>query len=243
MAQNIDFLAIDCGNTAIKIGLFKNGSLCDIMRFDSEELDKLDAFSEMYTLSSKALVSVSNATITERILKLFPGIFLLDSQCKVPFLVTYETPLTLGLDRLCNAAALTSKKCEGYKVSIDIGTCLKVDVLDRDNNFLGGSIGPGIRLRYQSLNDYTANLPLIKEQGRLPLIGKNTASSIQSGVINGIQAEIDGWIKKYEAQYHDLTFFVTGGDALCFDFAGKNNIFVDENLTLKGLEIIYSLNA
>jgi type III pantothenate kinase len=189
------------------------------------------------------MVSVASSNLTERMLELFPGIFNMESQCKIPFLVSYETPHTLGLDRLCNAAALASKLDLGYKVGIDIGTCIKFDVLDQNNNYLGGSIAPGIRLRYKSLNDYTANLPLLDEKGHLPLIGKNTTSSIQSGVINGIQAEIDGLIAKYEAEYHGLTFFVTGGDALCFDFAGKNNIFVDENLTLKGLEIIYSLNA
>jgi type III pantothenate kinase len=243
MARNIDFLAIDCGNTAIKIGLFGNGVLTEVLRFGSEQFDELQVFAEKYALTSKAMVSVASSNLTERMLELFPGIFNMESQCKIPFLVSYETPHTLGLDRLCNAAALASKLELGYKVGIDIGTCIKFDVLDQNNNYLGGSIAPGIRLRYKSLNDYTANLPLLDEHGNLPLIGKNTVSSIQSGVVNGIQAEIDGLIAKYEAEYHGLTFFVTGGDALCFDFAGKNNIFVDENLTLKGLEIIYSLNA
>jgi type III pantothenate kinase len=243
MARNIDFLAIDCGNTSIKIGLFENGMLTKVLRFDPEQLEDVKAIATAYITSSKAMVSVASFDLTEKLLEIFPETYNVGSQSKVPFTVAYETPHTLGSDRICNAAALASMSCVGYKVSIDIGTCIKFDVLDDKNNYLGGSIAPGIRLRYKSLNDYTANLPLLYEQGHLPLIGKNTTSSIQSGVINGIQAEIDGMIVKYEAEYQGLTFFVTGGDALCFDFAGKNNIFVDENLTLKGLEIIYSLNA
>ncbi len=243
MAQNVQFLAIDCGNTLIKIGLFLDGAISEVFRFLPNEIDEIKKLVELYPLASSAMVSVAKPEITSRILETFPKTLTVSCASVVPFNMCYETPGSLGLDRLCNAAALSKKPTNGYKVAIDIGTCVKFDVLDNQNNYLGGSISPGIALRYKSLNDYTANLPLLEAKDTLPLIGKNTISCMQSGVINGIQAEIDQFIAKYEKGYHGLTFFVTGGDANSFDFAGKNNIFVDENLTLKGLEIIYSLNV
>jgi type III pantothenate kinase len=90
---------------------------------------------------------------------------------------------------------------------------------------------------------FTGKLPLVKEKSKISIIGNSTIESLQSGVMNGIQAEIELFIKKYEANFDDLTFFVTGGDAEYFDFPLKNNIFVDQNLTLQGLYKIYELNA
>jgi type III pantothenate kinase len=243
MQQNVPFLAIDCGNTQIKIGVFLNGEIVKLLRLHPEEIDVAKRLAEDYPIAAAAMVSVAKKEINSKIQEIFPEILTISSSSALPYKMRYETPYSLGLDRMCNAAALYSKSFKGYKVAIDIGTCVKFDVLDDQNNYLGGSISPGIGLRYRSLNDYTAQLPLLNEKGKLPLIGKNSIACMQSGVINGLKAEIDQFIAKFEQEYHDLTFFVTGGDANSFDFAGKNNIFVDENLTLKGLEIIYSLNA
>lgn len=243
MGQKHQFLAIDCGNTSIKIGVFSNGELIEILRLSPEEIDAAKKLKELYPNAASAMVSVAKDEITSQILELFPKTLIISRTSKIPFNMRYETPDTLGLDRVCNAAALSSKSFEGYKVAIDIGTCVKFDVLDNQNNYLGGSISPGIGLRYKALNDYTALLPLLDMRNTTSLIGRNTIACMQSGVMNGIQAEINLFIARFEQEYHDLTFFVTGGDANSFDFAGKNNIFVDENLTLKGLEIIYSLNA
>ena len=93
------------------------------------------------------------------------------------------------------------------------------------------------------MNDYTANLPLLDTKDSCELIGKSTHESIHSGVMNGIKAEIDQLIERYREENKDLTFFVTGGDAQFFDFGGKNDIFVNENLTLIGLYQIYLFNA
>ena len=108
---------------------------------------------------------------------------------------------------------------------------------------MGGSIAPGIDLRYKSLNDYTGKLPLISNKLNTQLVGNDTKSSIHSGVINGINAEINGLIEMYSEQFSGLTFFMTGGDARYFDIDSKNDIFADENLTLIGLYEIYQQNA
>ena len=93
------------------------------------------------------------------------------------------------------------------------------------------------------MNDYTANLPLLDSKEATTLIGKSTHESIHSGVMNGVKAEIDQIIERYRQEIGGLTFFVTGGDAQFFDFGGKNDIFVNENLTLIGLYQIYLFNA
>ena len=130
-----------------------------------------------------------------------------------------------------------------FGVSIDIGTCIKFDLISKNDGYLGGSIAPGINLRYRSLNDYTGKLPLLFNKSATQLVGNDTNSSIQSGVLNGMNAEINGLIKMYTEQYSDLTFFMTGGDARYFDLDSKNDIFADENLTLIGLFEIYKHNG
>jgi type III pantothenate kinase len=130
-----------------------------------------------------------------------------------------------------------------YAVSIDVGTCIKFDLVSCEEGYLGGSISPGIRLRYQSLNDYTGKLPLLSNKTSVDIVGTDTELSMQSGVINGIKAEINGVMDQYRSQYSSLTFFMTGGDAKYFDIHTKNDIFADENLTLSGLYEIYKYNA
>jgi type III pantothenate kinase len=143
------------------------------------------------------------------------------------------------MDRLCNSVAIHSIKKTKNAVSIDLGTCIKFDLVEGDQ-YIGGSISPGIDLRYKSLHDYTAKLPLIDEHEQASFIGTNTVTSMAAGVIQGIEAEIIGMMDKYRLTFgSDLTFFMTGGDADCFDFEGKNDIFADPNLTLKGVYQIY----
>ena len=151
--------------------------------------------------------------------------------------------LTLGIDRMCNVQAMSELRENENRVCIDIGTCVKYDFLNFRNEYLGGSITPGINLRYKALNDYTDKLPLCDSHETHFLIGNDTRKSIESGVLNGIRFEILGMIDKYEKEFGRVSVFLTGGDSRYFDFTQKNNIFADENLTLKGIHSVYNLNA
>ena len=126
---------------------------------------------------------------------------------------------------------------------MDFGTCIKFDFINKKNEYLGGSIAPGLKMRFRSLSQQTANLPLIQPGDLVKLIGQTTSESIQSGVQNGIIREVIGMIEQYEQQFPDLKVYFTGGDLQNFDFPQKNNIFVDENLTIIGISEIYKLNA
>lgn len=235
-------LVVDAGNTNIKLGHFENEQLVRVQRFDHNELDALKITIADSTATGLAISSVIATEISEQLLKLKEGLIISPST-PIPISNTYETPETLGMDRLCNAVAVASKMETDHGVSIDIGTCIKFDIVSKTEGYLGGSIAPGIDLRYKSLNDYTENLPLLSNKSNTSIVGKDTKTSMQSGVINGMRAEIEGLVSYYESQFQSLTFFVTGGDANFFDIQGKNNIFAVENLTLNGLFEIYKHNA
>lgn len=241
MKNNV--IIADAGNTTLKLAVFDQDSPKIVHRIDYQQLQQwFDLHAELADHTC-VLSTVTDAQLENNLRSFFKTVIKIDSSAKIPFNNNYQTPETLGVDRLCNAAAISTLAKGKNAVAIDIGTCLKFDVVDKNGNYLGGSISPGILLRYKALNDYTANLPLLNLTAKTPLIGSSTKESIHSGVINGLKAEIDGFMRQYEIELGDLTFFMTGGDAAHFDFEGKNNIFADENLTLKGLYYIYKANV
>lgn len=238
-----NLIIADAGNTAIKLALFHNDMLETVHRISYPQLDQWLLNNKDLSILTCVLSSVTDPSLDEKLRNFFSELIIIDDASIVPFKNEYHSPTTLGIDRICNAAAISMLAKGKNTVSIDIGTCLKFDFVDSNGHYLGGSISPGIKLRYKALNDYTANLPLLDPIDQTDLIGITTNGSIHSGVINGIQAEIEGIIRRYEIEHIDLTFFVTGGDAGNFDFDGKNNIFADGNLTLKGLYYIYKANV
>ena len=239
--EAMNTIVIDAGNTLIKVGKFVSDQLLEKVNFTFQELDKLAEFAK--DAQNVALASVRSDADNEQIRSLIPQLILIDDSAKLPFQNNYGTKKTLGVDRACNAAYV-SKYCKTeIGICVDIGTCIKFDVVHKKDGYLGGSISPGINLRYKSLNDYTGKLPLISNKTKLDIVGTNTETSLQSGVINGMSAEINGLMDQYRAQYDSLTFFMTGGDAKYFDIHSKNDIFADENLTLKGLYEILLQNA
>ena len=126
---------------------------------------------------------------------------------------------------------------------IDCGTCITYDFINKQGQHKGGSISPGLQMRYNALNYYTKNLPLISERKHAPLIGDTTKNSIISGVINGITEELNGIICRYRKDYNQLKVLITGGDMDSFVKSIKNDIFADPSLLAKGLNYILEYNA
>jgi type III pantothenate kinase len=243
MTEDKRVLVLDAGNTTLKLGLFSDGILVKTFRVAYSDEKALEDLFNLYRDTQIVLSSVISKQETEKIADRFRNCFIVDQQTPLPIQLKYKTPGTLGIDRICNAVAVSAGASGRKGVAIDIGTCIKFDLIDEKKVYQGGSISPGIHLRYRSLNDHTANLPLLELTTSAGLTGKSTTESIHSGVMNGMKAEIEGLIQRYSDEYGDLTFFVTGGDTAFFDLEGKNNIFADENLTLKGLYLIYQFNA
>lgn len=240
--QNTTVFIIDAGNSNVKVARFESDELTDLKRFPSEDLTEVKAY-----LSQKegnfALSSVLSKEKTQDLLSVDQDIILLKTDTPISMKVSYGTTNTLGMDRLCNAVYAYAHTPTEYAVVVDIGTCIKFDIIHQTDGYIGGSISPGIDLRYKALNDYTGNLPLLSNKTATTLVGTSTHLSIQSGVLNGMAAEINGMMDGYRERFSSLTFFMTGGDAQHFDIRSKNDIFADENLTLVGLHEIYQQNA
>lgn len=236
-------IALDIGNTRMKLGVFENRQLSEIHRVPLGEIDSFLSNFDQSNVKDVVISSVVSEEQLAMIKQFWKNPIIIDHRSKLPFENIYKTPETLGIDRICNATYAYIHSSTDCAVVIDLGTCIKFDIVDKEKGYLGGSISPGIQLRYKALNEFTGNLPLLNNTSSLPVIGNSTRTSMQSGVINGIRLEIEGFITDYANNFPDLTFFVTGGDLEHFDLASKNDIFADENLTLKGLYEIYRYNA
>ncbi|MGB3776659.1 MAG: type III pantothenate kinase, partial [Leeuwenhoekiella sp.] len=167
----------------------------------------------------------------------------LDHRVKVPFKNLYETPTTLGVDRVALMAAAVKNHPGQNVLVIDTGTCVTYDFKNKKEEYLGGSISPGLSMRFKALHQFTANLPLLTSQKSVKTIGKNTSEAIQSGVIYGISHEINGVINSYIEDYPDIEVILTGGDALFLSKTLKNGIFAHQNFLLEGLDYIMVFNT
>jgi type III pantothenate kinase len=170
----------------------------------------------------------------------------LSSGTKLPFSNKYATPETLGNDRLSAVAGAHAEYPGRNVLVIDAGTCIKYDFITEDGEYLGGSISPGIQMRYNALHTFTQKLPSLSPLAIQPaLIGDSTIGSIHSGVINGVMAEMQGIIQSYAGRFKNICVILSGGDIEIIKpvFSGKNNIFADPLLVLKGLNFILEHNV
>ncbi|MBI2257277.1 MAG: type III pantothenate kinase [Flavobacteriia bacterium] len=234
------FLVIDAGNTAIKTALFKNLILIEQKRF--ENLPDLFNYTTHCTYQKAILSSVLNEEESQQIIKAIPNLISVN-ECTIPLDINYQSKESLGNDRLANAVYAANQSKNNNVLVIDIGTCIKFDMVLKNGQYIGGSISPGIDLRYKSMHYFTGKLPELSLKEKIGLIGNNTKDCMHSGVINGIMGEIQYFIAYYEQQFPDLTIFVTGGDQIYFDISSKKTIFALENLTLYGLNLILQANV
>lgn len=165
-----------------------------------------------------------------------------DVETSVPIQNRYETPETLGLDRLAAAVGAHEMFPDAHVLVIDAGTAITIDLI-MEGAFIGGSISPGMHLRFESLHRQTKRLPLLKHTADYNYPGRNTHDAVVSGVIQGIVNEIDGTIFSYRKKYSALKVVLTGGDAYIFAEKIKNSIFAEPNLLAKGLNRILIYNV
>lgn len=237
-------LIIDWGNTRVKVAVFVDGELIKHATEEFVSPEWLLKFKPDLSTSKVLLCSVSSrSSEAERFLSQQTEHFIkLSHQTPLPLNIQYATPETLGYDRLANAIAAGKRSDSEYALAIDVGTCIKYDLVHREKGYLGGAISPGLQMRYRALHRDTSALPRLNSESSANLVGTSTAGSIHSGVFNGMLAEIDGIIQRYQNDYKSLTLFLTGGDAQLFEKALKNHIFANSFLTLFGLNDILEFN-
>jgi len=240
-------LAVDIGNTAIKLAVVDDVTVYDLMRTTPDAfISNIQSICSNYPdLRNACVCQVGNIDIKlldglERLLK----VTYINENSKLPFTNKYQSSTTLGHDRMALVAGAIADGSNGKNtLIIDAGTCVTYDFIDDSNNYLGGAISPGLRLRFESLHNFTKNLPLLKPENKVKFLGNNTKASIQSGVVKGLTFEIKGMIKKYEKNYKDLNVIITGGDADLLIKQLKNRFFATPFLMLHGIHNIYKINS
>ena len=233
-------LVLDLGNTATKYGLFEAGQLAEKgVLADPAELSNLlarrpakQAIVASVTADSDAWLAVLRQNRVGQVRVFEPG------QTAIPIQNAYVTPHTLGADRLAAAVAAAYLRPGQDTLIIDAGTALKCDLVTAENTFVGGSIGPGLRMRLHALHSFTGRLPLLELPAPgedVQLTGTSTASAMLSGVLNGAVLEAQGFLAAYERRYPGLGVLLTGGDAPYFAARLRGRIFVVPELVLLGL--------
>ena len=238
-------LCIDWGNTRVKTALFEADKIVREDNFTEEEaLTCIMELAEHNRPEAAILCSVAQhppelkALLQER-----TELVILNNHTLLPIMNAYHSPDTLGPDRLALAAG-ANHLYPGYSnLVISAGTAITYNFIHQNRTFRGGSISPGLDMRFKALHEYTDKLPLVSERGELLLLGYDTETSIRGGVILGILSEMDGMINLYREQYPDLNVVLTGGNAPVFAGKLKNRIFADAQLLLKGRNTILRHNV
>lgn len=236
-------LCLDYGNTRLKYVIFHDHLLHAQGVVEDASAAAVSPLLDKYAPEKCILSSVvDHAPELETLLEARTRFHKLSHLTKLPFTVPVGKPETVGADRLALCAAAVTFFPGKHNLVVGLGTAITFNFITQDNQFLGGSISPGMEMRFRSLHEYTAKLPLVKKDWVFPLIGYDTRTNILSGVILGMAAEIDGIINSYAAKYGNFNVVLTGGDSTYFARHLKNRIFADPDFLYKGLYALSETN-
>ena len=237
-------LIIDIGNTVAKIAVFKDKDIVEILYDSNQTLECLSDICAKYAVEKAIVATVID--LNERVLaqlKSLPvSLLWLNEKTLLPVENLYETPETLGYDRMAAVVSAHEQFPDRNILVIDAGTCITYEFIDSEGQYHGGNISPGLQMRFKALHQFTGRLPLVDPQGRSLDLGKDTETAIRAGVKKGIEYEISGYITAMKHKYPELLVFLTGGDDFSFDTNVKSVIFADRFLVLKGLNRILNYN-
>ena len=240
-------LILDLGNTFGKIAVCDQNQVVETATYEKIRSKEIRYFHTRYPgLKGVIIASVVNYSreIIDYLRSQYTTCIELDHCTPIPLENLYLTPDTLGYDRIAAAVGAYTIYPDVNVLVIDAGTAITYDIVTAKGEFLGGNISQGLEIRFKSLNKYTNRLPLLERpEKKPPLLGSSTREAIQSGIVNGLLFEMDGFIEAISKEYPKLQVVLTGGDAKYFVGKLKNSIFVDPNLNLIGLNRILEHNA
>jgi type III pantothenate kinase len=236
-------ICFDFGNTRLKAAVFEDAEIKDTIVLDNDSVETIHQLLNTYHPQKSILSSVINHNKEIEVLLAQKTKFhLLDHLTKLSFTTPVGKPETIGADRLALCAAAVRFYPASHNLVIGLGTCITYNFINKYHEFLGGGISPGLTMRMKSLNQYTAKLPIVKPDSNLPLIGYDTNSNIQSGVILGMVYELQGFIDEYSRKFDNFNVLLTGGDIVHLAPHLKSKIFADSELIFKGLYAISEVN-
>ena len=238
-------ICIDVGNTLVKVALMEDGTMLSFASFSHEEVGELLHYVRSLPQADACILS-SVSKVVRGLVDVFQQKALyfmeLTADTPVPVRNLYQTPETLGKDRLAAVVGAYSLFPDRDILVFDAGTALTIDFVDREGNYHGGNISPGLNMRFRALHDYTQKLPLQSQTDDYETIGVSTASAITSGVQNGIIFEMNYYIDHFVKKFPQLVTILTGGDVNFFENKFEKRIFAESNLVLIGLEKIVLFN-
>ncbi len=236
-------ICFDFGNTRLKYAVFRDRNFQEEAVLENTDTDTLQQVLERFRPDKSILSSVINhPPELDELLARHTQFHKLGHTSKLPLTTPVGKPETIGADRLALVAAAVDLFPKQHNLAIGLGTCITYNFINRNHEFLGGSISPGMQMRFRAMHEQTALLPLIKPESDFPLVGYDTKTNLLSGVILGMAKEIDGIIDAYSLKYSNFNVLLTGGDMGFFVPHLKNKIFADPNLIFKGLYAISAFN-
>lgn len=238
-------LCIDRGNSSTKVGIFNQNQLIETLIFDDFELNQIELLFEKFPIRNCILSSVveDNKDLIQNVIRNSESYIELSYKTSLPIINLYETPETLGKDRIAAVVGASFLKKDTDLLVIDAGTAITYDFINSDNEYKGGNISPGLNMRLQAMHKFTSKLPLVEAETESHLLGTNTKAAIQAGAFQGIIFEMDGYINSLKIKYPQLSIFLTGGSTFYFANKLKNTIFAEKNLVLIGLNRILEYNV
>ncbi|WP_346856387.1 type III pantothenate kinase [uncultured Draconibacterium sp.] len=239
-------LVIDIGNTRTKYSICHLGDVLNtvpVQEFLPSHIDQLKI--EYRGLDQAILSSVKDypEELRAALQSKFKTFIELNHDTPIPIKNCYQSKETLGKDRIAAVVGAFDLYPDSNVLVIDAGTAITYDILTEDGKYLGGTISPGLEMRFKALHQFTGKLPKIERKEFKKLYGKTTEQAIRAGVQNGFFHEIDSTITSFKEFYNNLKVIITGGDAEFFDYKLKNSFFVHFNLTSIGLNRILQHNG
>jgi type III pantothenate kinase len=237
-------LIIDIGNTLQKLAVFQGKEMLFKETFKDLDEIKLARFIDENGPFRGIIQSsvVIHSPEMEDILSKAGKFILLTELTPLPVKNLYQTPKSLGKDRIAAVTGAWSMFPGRNILVIDAGTCITYDLINQQGEYPGGSISPGIRMRFKAMHTFTGKLPLIEPEDFDDLIGRSTKESLLSGVYNGVTGEIREMIRLYREKYGDVMVLITGGDHELLNNKLKISIFAIPELVLLGLNEILDYN-
>ncbi len=210
-------LCLDFGNTRLKAAVFNYDKMEKELLLKDDSKESIQSLINEYQPTKSILSSVIDHNIEIEILLAQNTKFhKLSHLTKLAFTCAVGKPETIGADRLALAAAAVHFYPGKNNLVIGLGSCITFNFINNQHELIGGSISPGLEMRLKALNYYTARLPLVNASWNVPLIGYDTETNIQSGVVLGMAKEIDGIIAAYAEKYDNFNVLLTGGDLVFF---------------------------
>ncbi len=236
-------LIIDRGNTRTKFALFDDRCLVETVVCQQITDEFLTEFTAQKNIDAAIFCSVAgdDEAIISLLKKHFPFLLLMPFDLDFPISFDYDLH-QLGADRIAAAVGARVLVPQGDLFVVDAGTCITYDFVSSDNRFEAGNIAPGFEMRLRAMHEFTGKLPLIKPSMPTKFIAQTTDEAMLAGAFNGIQFEIESYLRHFKQQNKSFQLILTGGIAPLLQNRIKNSNFVEPNLVLIGLNEILIRN-